>query len=89
MNIMIRLVGIFVGILTLAAVAFAAALPLILQANGLHPDYDGPSYKLPGKRALIVTTSHGTLKGRFVTGQNQNSGHETAHEMMRLVAAKS
>ena len=61
MNIMIRLVGIFVGILTLAAVAFAAALPLILQANGLHPDYDGPSYKLPGKRALIVTTSHGTL----------------------------
>lgn len=26
---------------------------------------------------------------RFVTGQNQNSGHETAHEMMRLIAARS
>ena len=25
---------------------------------------------------------------RFVTGQNQNSGHETAHEMMRLIAAR-
>ena len=25
-------------------------------------------------------------EGRFVTGQNQNSGHVTAHEMMRLVA---
>jgi putative intracellular protease/amidase len=23
-------------------------------------------------------------EGRFVTGQNQNSGHVTAHEMMRL-----
>jgi putative intracellular protease/amidase len=26
---------------------------------------------------------------RFVTGQNQNSGHETAHEMMRLIAQRS
>jgi pimeloyl-ACP methyl ester carboxylesterase len=26
---------------------------------------------------------------RFVTGQNQNSGHETAHEMMRLIAQQS
>jgi len=27
-------------------------------------------------------------EGRFVTGQNQNSGHVTAHEMMRLARAK-
>lgn len=26
---------------------------------------------------------------RFVTGQNQNSGHETAHEMMRLIAQRN
>ena len=26
---------------------------------------------------------------RFVTGPNQNSGHETAHEMMRLIAQRS
>jgi hypothetical protein len=25
---------------------------------------------------------------RFVTGQNQNSGRETAHEMMKLIAKK-
>ena len=25
---------------------------------------------------------------RFVTGQNQNSGHQTAHEMMRLIAER-
>ncbi len=25
---------------------------------------------------------------RFVTGQNQNSGHETAHQMMALIAKK-
>jgi putative intracellular protease/amidase len=26
---------------------------------------------------------------RFVTGQNQNSGHETAHKMMELIAQRS
>jgi putative intracellular protease/amidase len=26
---------------------------------------------------------------RFVTGQNQNSGHETAHKMMALIAQRS
>jgi hypothetical protein len=26
---------------------------------------------------------------RFVTGQNQNSGRETAHRMLELVASKS
>ena len=43
------------------AVIIASALPAILKACGLHPDYDGPSYSLPGKRALIVTTSHAVL----------------------------
>jgi putative intracellular protease/amidase len=40
------------------AVAF---LPVILRAAGLNPRYAGTSFKLAGKRALIVTTSHGTL----------------------------
>lgn len=36
-------------------------LPLTLKALGLHPDYHGPLYTLPGGRALIITTSHATL----------------------------
>ncbi len=36
-------------------------LPLSLKALGLHPDYSGPRYRLPGGRALIITTSQATL----------------------------
>jgi putative intracellular protease/amidase len=36
-------------------------LPSILHSLGLHPDYDGEQYDLKGKKALIVTTSHGVL----------------------------
>ena len=53
----------WVGIALLVSLAVIAvlSLPAILKSQGLHPDYNGPSYSLPGKRALIVTTSHGTL----------------------------
>lgn len=129
------------------------SLPTILHKAGLHPEYNGPTIALPGKRALIITTSHGVLglvnardndgnlliagrrmtgvsdkqlkelgieltplhpekelrkagvkyesetrfkdmfathvtvddEQRFVTGQNQNSSLETAHEMMRVL----
>jgi putative intracellular protease/amidase len=37
------------------------SLPTILHKAGLHPEYDGPSVALHGKRALIITTSHGVL----------------------------
>lgn len=37
------------------------SLPTILHKAGLHPEYDGPSVTLPGKRALIITTSHEVL----------------------------
>ena len=37
------------------------SLPSLLHSAGLHPEYDGPTTKLPGKRALIITTSHGVL----------------------------
>jgi len=40
---------------------FFIFLPSILHSLGLHPDYDGKQYNLKGKRALIVTTSHGVL----------------------------
>lgn len=36
------------------------------------------------KKDLFATHTVVDDEGRFVTGQNQNSGHVTAHEMMRL-----
>lgn len=41
--------------------AVAIALPSILIFFGFHPDYNGEEYNLKGKKALIVTTSHGVL----------------------------
>ena len=49
------------GILLSLLVVVAAALPTILHAAGLHPDYEGAQVDLPGKRALIITTSHSVL----------------------------
>lgn len=37
------------------------SLPTILHKAGLHPEYNGPTAELPGKHALIITTSHGVL----------------------------
>jgi putative intracellular protease/amidase len=37
------------------------ALPTLLHKAGLHPQYTGPATELPGRRALIVTTSHAVL----------------------------
>jgi putative intracellular protease/amidase len=54
-------------VLTIALVAAALGLfawkglPATLQALGLHPHYSGPAYRLDGRRALIVTTSHAVL----------------------------
>ena len=46
----------------LAALAIVAlVLPSILKSLGFHPDFDGQVYDLKGKKALIVTTSHGVL----------------------------
>jgi putative intracellular protease/amidase len=47
-----------VGVLVLL---IAISLPSILHFLGLHPDYEGEQYDLKGKKALIVTTSHGVL----------------------------
>jgi len=44
-------------------------LPATLRALGLHARYRGPHYRLPGKRALIVTTSQAILEpGTKATG---------------------
>ena len=32
-----------------------------LKSKGFHPDFEGKQYDLTGKKALIVTTSHGVL----------------------------
>jgi putative intracellular protease/amidase len=50
-----------VAVLVGAIGVIALALPTILHKAGLHPDYTGDAVELPGKRALIITTSHGTL----------------------------
>ena len=40
---------------------FLISLPTLVHKAGLHPEYSGPTADLPGKRALIITTSHGVL----------------------------
>jgi len=49
------------GALALGAVTLALSLPTIVHRLGLHPAYEGETYDLPGKRALVITTSHGVL----------------------------
>ena len=49
------------AVLVVIVGVFLAALPTILHKAGLHPEYQGPAWELPGKRALIITTSHGVL----------------------------
>ena len=49
------------GGLAMVAALVALALPAVLHRAGLHPDYSGPITELPGRRALIITTSHRTL----------------------------
>lgn len=41
--------------------AFYFGLPPALRAMGLHQHFEIPKFDLTGKRALVVTTSHGTL----------------------------
>jgi len=55
-----KLLAAVVVLLALVGVLLLS-LPTILHRAGLHPEYDGPSVALPGKRALIITTSHGVL----------------------------
>jgi len=58
MKKMLLLVGIVVVVVGLSV---WLGLPAALSAAGLHPRYPGPKYKLPGGKALIITTSHDRL----------------------------
>jgi len=49
------------GSILLFFVIVAAFLPQILKSFGFHPEFKGRKYDLKGKKALIVTTSHGVL----------------------------
>lgn len=54
-------VFIAMGALVLCGTLLGFSLPTILQSLGLHPRYVGEAFELPGKRALVITTSHGVL----------------------------
>ena len=57
---MSRIVKISLGAAVCIGV-FVISLPTLVHKAGLHPEYSGPTVDLPGKRALIITTSHGVL----------------------------
>lgn len=65
-----------------------------IDVTPLHPETElrkaGALYEsATAFRDMFATHVVIDQEQRFVTGQNQNSGHETAHEMMRLIAARS
>ena len=57
MNKIVQGLGVVVGLVVVVAIA----LPTLLHKGGLHPTYEGDPVALPGKRAVIITTSHSTL----------------------------
>ncbi|TFZ05941.1 type 1 glutamine amidotransferase domain-containing protein [Ramlibacter henchirensis] len=63
-----------VGAAVAAVVLVRFGVPALLKALGLHPDYRGPRYRLPGGRALIVTTSHATLDRPGAPGAGRKTG---------------
>lgn len=55
-----KLAIVFAALIALIGV-FLLSLPTVLHSAGLHPKYHGATVELPGKRALVITTSHGVL----------------------------
>lgn len=55
-----RWMKLVIGIAAFALIVYLG-LPAGLHALGLHPSYDIPPMDLEGKRAVVITTSHGTL----------------------------
>jgi len=69
-------------------------LELGITLTPLHPETElrkrGVNYKSStGTRDIFQTLTVVDQEGRFVTGQNQNSGHETAQKMMAVILDKS
>lgn len=61
MTKMQKRLAIVTGALGAAVALFVLVLPALLRSLGLHPDFEGQRYLLPGGRALIIATSHGRL----------------------------
>jgi len=60
----------------------------------LHPETElrklGVNYKFnSGNQDIFHTITVVDEEKRFVTGQNQNSGHETAQKLMAIILEKS
>ena len=70
-KILIIIMSIVVGL----GLFLRLGLPVVLHWAGLHPEYKGPKYTLPGGRALIITTSHDRL------GENGDKTGVAASEM--------
>ncbi len=57
-----KMISVALVVLVSLFAVVATALPTILHKAGLHPEYTGVRVELPpGKRALVITTSHGVL----------------------------
>lgn len=56
-----KILTITVIVLVVLVLALWLGLPVGLRAMGLHPNYRGQRYQLPGGKALIITTSHDRL----------------------------
>ena len=54
-------VAVALGAVLTVVIVFALALPTIVHKAGLHPEYEGQTYAVPGGRALVITTSHAVL----------------------------
>jgi putative intracellular protease/amidase len=67
------IVLIVVGAFFVLGLAVAFGLPSLVQALGLHPEYEGQRFLLPEGRALIIATNHdelgddGTKTGVFLS----------------------
>lgn len=60
------------GALAVVVGVFLLSLPTIVHKLGVHPEYSGPTTELPGKRALVITTSHSVL-----SAPGETDGRET------------
>lgn len=59
---MLNKILIAAGVILSLVVLLVLSLPTIVHNLGIHPVYaDARDYSLPGKRALLITTSHGVL----------------------------
>ena len=61
-----------------------------IEFTPLHPEEElrkaGANYQCStGKRDIFETLTVVDEEKRFVTGQNQNSGHETAQKIMEIL----